>query len=395
MWLDPSIVILLFSTAPFFPSIWAAEARNVILVPHRPVSAKHLLGPPVSVLPTPAAPVTWAARGWRKARYGRNSMQLNREELIRAWRDMMTIRRFEERVQEEFSKGGIPGFVHLYAGEEASAVGMCMHLGPKDYIASTHRGHGHSIAKGCDVVGMMQELFGKAGGLCGGKGGSMHIADLNEGMLGANGIVGGGPPLVVGAALTAKTLGTGTVAVCFSGDGASNQGTTFEALNMAVVLQLPAVFVFENNQYGEGTGVAYHVGSHDIAGRARGFGLPAVKVDGDDFFAVHEAAREAVERARDGGGPSAIEVDTCRFYGHHSGDAQLYRGKDEVKRLREERDCIRNFRRRVGEAGLLTTRELDAVDGEIANMIEQAVVTARAAPPPDAAALMTDVYVSY
>ena len=151
------------------------------------------------------------------------------------------------------------------------------HLGPKDYIASTHRGHGHSIAKGCDVVGMMQELFGKAGGLCGGKGGSMHIADLGVGMLGANGIVGGGPPLVVGAALTAKTLGTGKVAVCFSGDGASNQGTTFEALNMAVVLKLPAVFVFENNQYGEGTGVGYAVGSHDIAGRARGFGMPAVK----------------------------------------------------------------------------------------------------------------------
>jgi len=322
-------------------------------------------------------------------------MQLSREELLRAYRSMTTIRRFEERVQEEFSKGGIPGFVHLYAGEEASAVGMCMHLGSKDYIASTHRGHGHSIAKGCDVVGMMQELFGKAGGLCGGKGGSMHIADLNEGMLGANGIVGGGPPLVVGAALTAKTLGTGTIAVCFSGDGASNQGTTFEALNMAVVLKLPAVFVFENNQYGEGTGVAYHVGSHDIAGRARGFGLPAVKVDGDDFFAVHEAAWEAVERARSGGGPSAIEVDTCRFYGHHSGDAQLYRGKDEVKLLREERDCLQNFRRRVSEAALLEPAELDAVDSEVAALIDRAVATAQAAPVPPESALLTDVYKSY
>ena len=322
-------------------------------------------------------------------------MQLNRDDLLRAYRSMVTIRRFEERVQEEFSKGGIPGFVHLYAGEEASAVGMCMHLGPKDYIASTHRGHGHSIAKGCDVVGMMQELFGKAGGLCGGKGGSMHIADLNQGMLGANGIVGGGPPLVVGAALTAKTLGTGTVAVCFSGDGASNQGTTFEALNMAVVLKVPAIFVFENNQYGEGTGVAYAVGSHDIAGRARGFGLPAVKVDGDDFFAVHEAAWEAVERARSGGGPSAIEVDTCRFYGHHSGDAQLYRGKDEVKRLRDERDCLQNFRRRVSEAALLDPAELDAVDSEVAALIDRAVATAQAAPVPPESALLTDVYKSY
>ena len=291
-------------------------------------------------------------------------MQLNREELIRAWRDMMTIRRFEERVQEEFSKGGIPGFVHLYAGEEASAVGMCLHLGPKDYIASTHRGHGHSIAKGCDVVGMMCELFARQGGLCGGKGGSMHIADLDQGMLGANGIVGGGPPLVVGAALTAKTLGTGTVAVCFSGDGASNQGTTFEAMNMAVVLKLPAVFVFENNQYGEGTGVGYAVGSHDIAGRA-------------------------------GGGPSAIEVDTCRFFGHHSGDAQLYRGKDEVRRLRDERDCLKLFRARVTEAALLDGSELDRVESEVAALMDRAIETARAAAPPPDSALLTDVYVSY
>src|SRR5207247_9509206 len=168
--------------------------------------------------------------------------------------------------------------------------------------------------------------------------------------------------------------------VCFSGDGASNQGTTFEALNMAVVLKLPALFVFENNQYGEGTGVAYAVGSQDIAGRARGFGLPAVKVNGDDFFEVHEAAWEAVERARAGGGPSAIEVDTCRFYGHHSGDAQLYRGKDEVRRLREERDCLKHFRRRVGEAGLLEATALDQVEGEVAALIDRAVEMARAAP---------------
>jgi acetoin:2,6-dichlorophenolindophenol oxidoreductase subunit alpha len=322
-------------------------------------------------------------------------MQLSHEALIKAYRDMVTIRRFEERVQEEFSKGGIPGFVHLYAGQEASAVGVCSHLGPRDYIASTHRGHGHSIAKGCNVTGMMLELFARQDGLCGGKGGSMHIADLDQGMLGANGIVGGGPPLVVGAALTAKTLGTGTVAVSFTGDGGSNQGTTFEAMNLAVVLQLPAIFVFENNGYGEYTGASYAVGSHDIAGRAAGFGMPAVKVSGDDFFDVHEAAREATERARGGGGPSAIEVATCRFYGHHSGDAQLYRGKDEVRRLREERDCLKHFRRRVGEAGLLEAAELQAVEAEVAALIEDAVQTARAGAPPDASALLTDVYVSY
>jgi acetoin:2,6-dichlorophenolindophenol oxidoreductase subunit alpha len=322
-------------------------------------------------------------------------VQLSREELVRAYRSMFTIRAFEERVQQEFSKGGIPGFVHLYAGEEAAAVGMCLHLSDRDYIASTHRGHGHSIAKGCDVTAMMHELFAKADGLCGGKGGSMHIADLDHGMLGANGIVGGGPPLVVGAALSAKSLRRGTVAVSFTGDGGSNQGTTFEALNMAVVLRLPAIFVFENNQYGEGTGFSYHCGSGDIAGRAGGFGLPAAKVSGDDFFAVHEAAGEAVERARSGGGPSVIEVDTCRFFGHHSGDAQLYRGKDEVRRLRDERDVLKNFRRRVGEAALLDAADLDAVEKEVLGLIDRAVETARAAPPPDEASLLRDVYVSY
>jgi acetoin:2,6-dichlorophenolindophenol oxidoreductase subunit alpha len=270
-----------------------------------------------------------------------------------------------------------------------------MHLWPQDYIASTHRGHGHSIAKGCDVTLMMQELFARKTGICGGKGGSMHIADLDHGMLGANGIVGGGPPLVVGAALTAKTLERNTVAVSFTGDGGSNQGTTFEAMNMGVVLKLPVIFVFENNQYGEGTAYEYAVGSRDIAGRAGGFGLPAVKVSGDDFFTVHEAAREAIERARAGSGPSAIEVDTCRFYGHHSGDAQLYRGKDEVRRLREERDCLKHFRRRVGEAGLLEPSALDAVESEVAALIDHAVEIARAAPPPDPEVLLRDVYVSY
>ncbi len=322
-------------------------------------------------------------------------MQLSREELIRAYRDMRTIRAFEDRVSDEFQAGHIPGFVHLYAGEEASAVGVCMHLTDQDFIASTHRGHGHCIAKGCDVEAMMKELFAKQGGLCGGKGGSMHIADLDRGMLGANGIVGGGPPLVCGAALTAKTLGTGRVAVAFTGDGGSNQGTTFEAMNLAVVLRLPAVFVFENNRYGEGTGVDYAVGSKDISGRARGFGLPAVKVDGTDFFAVHEAAREAIDRARRGAGPGAIEVEMQRFYGHHSGDAQLYRAKDEGKLARANADCLANFRRRVTGGGLLDLGVFEQIDAEVAARIERAVAAAKAAPPPPPEALLTDVYVSY
>ena len=225
-------------------------------------------------------------------------MVLSREDLLEAYRRMKTIREFEERVHVEFAKGGIPGFVHLYAGEEASAAGVCMHLTDEDKIASTHRGHGHCIAKGVEVNGMMAEIFGKRTGTCGGKGGSMHIADIDTGMLGANGIVGGGPPLVCGAALAAKFQGKGAVAVAFFGDGASNQGTTFESLNLASVWKLPAIFIAENNGYAEATGAKFSVACEDISTRAAGFGMPGVTVDGHDFFAVHDAMRVAVERAR-------------------------------------------------------------------------------------------------
>ena len=194
-------------------------------------------------------------------------MQLSRDELLKAYRQMRTIREFEDAVHEEFAAGNIPGFVHLYAGEEASGVGVCLHLNDKDWIASTHRGHGHCIAKGCDVKAMMAEIFGRKDGLCGGKGGSMHIADLSKGMLGANGIVGGGPPLICGAALTAKTLKTGGVAIAFVGDGGSNQGTTAESMNLAKVWKLPAIFVFEDNGYAESTASSWS--SARRSGRAR------------------------------------------------------------------------------------------------------------------------------
>jgi pyruvate dehydrogenase E1 component alpha subunit len=267
-------------------------------------------------------------------------LQLSREELLQAYRRMKTIREFEERLHVEFGNGEFPGFVHLYAGEEASAVGVCQQLKEDvDYIASTHRGHGHSIAKGCDVDAMMLEIFGKQGGLCKGKGGSMHIADLDKGMMGANGIVGGGPPLVCGAALSAKHLKTGGVAIAFVGDGGSNQGTTFEAMNLAAVWKLPAIFIFENNGYAESTASSWSVASGDIAKRADAFGMPGKIVNGHDFFAVYEAAKEAIDRAREGEGPSLLEFKLNRYYGHFEGDAQTYRGKDEVKRLRQEKDC--------------------------------------------------------
>jgi len=320
---------------------------------------------------------------------------LSREGLLRAYRQMKTIREFEERLHVEIATGEIPGFTHLYAGQEAVAVGVCEHLTDDDYIVSTHRGHGHCIAKGCDVVGMMKEIYGRQDGLCKGKGGSMHIADVTKGMLGANAIVGGGPPLAVGAALAAKVRNEPRVSIAFGGDGSSNQGTVFEAMNMAVVLKAPVIFVFEDNGYSEHTGASYAVGSKDIAGRAQGFGMPAEVCDGADFFSVYEAVGRAVERARAGDGPSAIEAKITRYFGHFEGDPQLYRAKDEVKELRETMDCLKNFRQRVTDTGTLSAAELDAVDREVLALIDEAVVAARAAPAPTEAELTTDVYVSY
>lgn len=320
-------------------------------------------------------------------------MELNTQQLLKAYRKMREIREFEERLHTENTSGDIPGFIHLYTGEEAIAVGVCENLQQTDYIGSTHRGHGHCIAKGCDIHAMMAEIFGKDAGLCRGKGGSMHIADLSKGMLGANAIVGGAPPLVIGAALTAKTSNNGGVAVSFTGDGGSNQGLVFEAINMAVVLQLPAIFVFENNGYGEATGHNYAVGGRDIAGRAAGFGLPAVTVDGTDFFAVYEATAEAVKRAREGGGPSVIEAKAFRWHGHFEGDPGLYRGEGEIERLRADHDPLKIFTSKTAEK--LTREALEAIDAEVKAQVDDAVIKARAAGYPVAESLLTDVYVSY
>lgn len=321
-------------------------------------------------------------------------MQLSRDELKRAYRRMFTIRAFEERVEKEFAAGHIPGFAHVYLGQEASGVGVCHDLTDEDLIGSTHRGHGHCIAKGCDVKGMMLEIMGKAGGLCGGKGGSMHIADLSKGMLGANAIVGGAPPIAVGAALTQKYKKTGRVAVAFSGDGASNQGTVFEAMNMAVVLKVPAIFVFENNGYGEHTAASYAVGGGSIAERARSFGMPAEVVDGVDFFAVHEAMRRALERTRAAIGPYALEVRCYRFLGHFVGDPQAYRTEAELKEARAH-DPLPLFRKKVTEAKLLEAADLDAIDKDVLAEVDSAAQAAIAAPPPDLRSLEKDVYVRY
>ncbi|HEJ1190635.1 thiamine pyrophosphate-dependent dehydrogenase E1 component subunit alpha [Pseudomonas aeruginosa] len=320
---------------------------------------------------------------------------LSTDQLLHAYRVMRTIRAFEERLHVEFATGEIPGFVHLYAGEEASAAGVMAHLRDDDCIASTHRGHGHCIAKGVDVHGMMAEIYGKKTGVCQGKGGSMHIADLEKGMLGANGIVGAGAPLAAGPALAAKLKGSDAVAVAFFGDGGSNEGAVFEAMNLAAVWNLPCLFVAENNGYAEATAANWSVACDHIADRAAGFGMPGVTVDGFDFFAVHEAAGAAIERARAGEGPSLIEVKLTRYYGHFEGDAQTYRDPDEVKHYRETRDCLKQFRERTCHAGLLSASDLDAIDAEVEARIEDAVQRAKNDPKPEPDDLLRDVYVSY
>ncbi|ABR85274.1 ABC transporter substrate-binding protein [Pseudomonas aeruginosa] len=320
---------------------------------------------------------------------------LSTDQLLHAYRVMRTIRAFEERLHVEFATGEIPGFVHLYAGEEASAAGVMAHLRDDDCIASTHRGHGHCIAKGVDVHGMMAEIYGKKTGVCQGKGGSMHIADLEKGMLGANGIVGAGAPLAAGAALAARLKGSDAVAVAFFGDGGSNEGAVFEAMNLAAVWNLPCLFVAENNGYAEATAANWSVACDHIADRAAGFGMPGVTVDGFDFFAVHEAAGAAIERARAGEGPSLIEVKLTRYYGHFEGDAQTYRDPGEVKHYRETRDCLEQFRERTSHAGLLSIGDLDAIDAEVQAHIEDAVQRAKNDPKPEPADLLRDVYVSY
>ncbi len=319
-------------------------------------------------------------------------MEYTKEELVKAYRLMKSIREFEERMRSEYQQGKLPGFIHIYRNQEAIAVGACLDMNNGDYIASTHRGHGHCIAKGCDLDGMMLELACKQDGFCHGKGGSMHIADMSKGMLGANAIVGGGPPIAAGAALTAKTLKNRGVSMAFIGDGASDQGTVAEALNLAVVLKLPMIFMYENNFYAEFTRNPKPEGQ--IAARAGSFGMPSVVVDGSDFFAVHAACREAIERGRDGGGPTAIEAVSARYYGHFEGDAQAYRDNEEMKRQRKEGDPIPRFLADP-RASILDAELISTIDAKIQADLDHAVEQALAADDPTPDKLYTDVYINY
>lgn len=318
-------------------------------------------------------------------------MELTKELLLDMYTKMNKIRKFEEKVGELFAQGKVLGFVHLYIGEEATAVGVCENLTDKDYITSTHRGHGHLIAKGGDLKFMMAELFGKVTGYCKGKGGSMHIADVQKGILGANGIVGGGLPIAVGAGLSAKLRGTDQVAVCFFGDGASNQGTFHEALNMASIWKLPVVFVCENNLYGISMRQDKHQAIADVSERAMAYGFPGLTVDGNDVLAVYEAAGEAVKRARDGGGPTLIECKTYRWRGHFEGDPTLYRPKEEVEEWMAK-DPISRLSRYILDNNIATEEELKEIERNIEKEVEKAVMFAEESPYPDETSAVEDIY---
>lgn len=318
-------------------------------------------------------------------------MSLSNDKMITMYDTMVKIRLFEQNVVDLFAAGKIPGFVHLYLGEEAVATGVCANLRKDDYIASTHRGHGHLIAKGGDLNLMMAELFGRSTGYCKGKGGSMHIADLDLGILGANGIVGGGPPLAAGAGLAAQYKGTDAVSVCFFGDGASNQGTTHEAMNLAACWKLPVVFINENNLYGISCCTDKSTCVADLADRAAAYDIPGVVVDGNDVVAVYEAAKEAVARARKGEGPSLVECKTYRHRGHFEGDPCVYRTDEELAEWKAK-DPIPRFEQKLVEVGAMTAEEVEKAKADIQAKVEASIEFAESSPLPELSDLLEDVY---
>ncbi len=320
-------------------------------------------------------------------------MEITHQALLKMFETMVTIRKFELRAFAEVGQRSLRGAIHLSVGQEAVPTGICAHLTDDDYLASTHRGHGHCIAKGVEVQAMMAEILQKSTGMNKGKGGSMHIADMSKGMLGANGVVGSSVPLAVGAALAAKRRGTDQVAIAFFGDGAVNQGVVHESMNLAAVWKLPVIFACENNQYAESTPVEYATPIADIAERAKGYNMPGVIVDGMDAFAVYDAAGAAIGRARAGLGPTLLECKTYRYYGHAAFDnPKSYRSVEEEDEWKA-RDAITTFRARVLEEGTLQLAELDEMEAKITEMMDDAVRFSDESSGPDLSELLTDVYV--
>ena len=320
---------------------------------------------------------------------------LDMDSMLRLYETMVTIRQFEERARREADAGKPLGGIHSSVGQEAVATGICAHLRQDDYVLGTHRSHHHCIAKGVDIKKMMAELMGKATGSNKGKGGTMHIADIEIGMLGANGVVGSNIPVATGAALSARVRGTDQVTVVFFGDGGANQGTLHESMNLAAIWKLPVIFVCENNRYAESTPVEYALAGGSVARRAAGYDIPGVQVDGQDVLAVYDAAGEAVRRARAGEGPSLIEALTYRYYGHFGADNPLsYRTQAEEDHYRN-RDCIETLKIQLLESGEVTKQDLEAVDRGVLGALDEAVKFADDSPWPGSDELLTDVYVSY
>lgn len=315
---------------------------------------------------------------------------MDREQLLAVYQMMHRIRKFEEKALSFFERNILRGSVHLCIGQEAPPATICALLRPDDYIASTHRGHGHCLAKGARPDKALAELMGRADGTCKGRGGSMHIADLDAGNLGANAIVAGGMPIAVGAALASKMQGNGRVAVSFFGDGASNEGAFHESLNMAAVWKLPVVFVCENNGYGISVPLWQSTAVQDISERAKAYGIPGATVDGNDVLAIEQAAREALDRARRGEGPTLLECKTYRWMGHWTGDPQVYRTREEVEHWKQK--CpIARLRRHLLDQGV-SVETLEALEAAAAAEIERAAAFALASPQPDPAHVLDDVF---
>jgi len=321
----------------------------------------------------------------------RKQLTLSKTELVEMYRKMLEIHHFEEKVFDLYGQNLVPGTIHLYAGQEAVAVGVCANLRKDDYITSTHRGHGHCIAKGARLDKTMAEILGKKTGYCKGKGGSMHIADFSIGMLGATAVVGAGIPIAAGAGLSIKLRGTDQAVACFFGDGASNQGTFHEGINMASVWKLPVIFVCENNLYAMGTRQSIVMAIENIADRAVAYGIPGVTVDGNDVVAVYEATNKAVERARKGEGPTLIECKTYRHKGHSRADPATYRAKEEVQEWLKK-DPITRFRAKLLEMKILTEKEADQIEQETIKAVEDAVKFAIESPYPAPEEALEDVY---
>ena len=318
-------------------------------------------------------------------------MKENKEFLTGLYETMYRIRRFEEEAVRLFRAKELPGWLHSYLGEEAVATGACAPLGPDDYITSTHRGHGHCIAKGADIKKMMAELYGKETGYCRGKGGSMHIADFSIGIIGANGIVGGGIPIATGLALGSQYLGNQRVTVCFFGDGASNQGGFHESLNLASLWKLPVVYLCENNLYAQTTPQSDHQPINDVADRAKAYHMPAAIADGMDVLAVYSKTREAVERARKGEGPTLVECKTYRYRGHWEGDPEIYRTKEEIKEWKKK-DALKNFKEYLLDKDVVSTQELLLIEQRVNDELKEAIEYGRNSSPPRLEIALEDVY---